>query len=85
MNGAHDGAPPREPDSHPLAHELAQALAAILSNANAAVRLLTPPNDDVEQVREILVDIVENGRRAGTILKRIRDVLPKGDGVDGLA
>jgi PAS domain S-box-containing protein len=60
-----------------LAHELNQPLTAILSNAQAALRYMahTPPN--LEEVRESLVNIVESGKRAGEVIRRLRAMLRK--------
>lgn len=60
-----------------LAHELNQPLAAILSNAQAAQRILRRDPADVTDIREILDDIVENDRRAGEVIKRLRGLLKK--------
>jgi len=62
-----------------LAHELNQPLTAILSNAQAAQRLLAANPPDVGEVREILHDIVEDDRRAGEIVRRVRELVRKGD------
>ncbi len=58
-----------------LAHELNQPLAAILSNAQAAQRILHRDPSDLEQVHEILADIVETDRRAGQVIGRLRSML----------
>lgn len=60
-----------------LAHELNQPLAAILSNAQAGRRFLrqTPPN--WEELQAILDDIVEDDRRAGEIVYRLRGLFKK--------
>lgn len=60
-----------------IAHELNQPLAAILSNAQAARRLLQkiPPN--VAEAIAALGDIVDDDRRAGTIIQRMRAMLKK--------
>jgi two-component system, LuxR family, sensor kinase FixL len=60
-----------------LAHELNQPLTAILSNAQAAVRFLahSPPN--LDEVRESLANIVENDKRAGEVIRRLRAMLRK--------
>ncbi len=60
-----------------LAHELNQPLTAILSNAQAALRLLgrTPPQTD--KVEEILTDIVKSDRRAGMVIQRLRSFIRK--------
>ena len=55
-----------------LAHELNQPLAAILSNAQAARRLLAHPGGDLASVRAILDDIVEDDQRAGAVIRRLR-------------
>ena len=60
-----------------LAHELNQPLAAILSNAQAAQRMLRRDPADITDIREILDDIVENDRRAGQVISRLRGLLKK--------
>lgn len=60
-----------------LAHELNQPLAAILSNAQAAQRILRRDPADITDIREILDDIVENDRRAGEVISRLRGLLKK--------
>jgi len=62
-----------------LAHELNQPLTAILSNAQAARRLLARDEPDVTEVREILNDIVDQDRRAGDVIQRLRQMLKKGE------
>jgi two-component system sensor kinase FixL len=62
-----------------LAHELNQPLTAILSNAQAARRFLAngqPP--DLDEVRDILKDIIEQNQRAGEIIRHMRAMLKKG-------
>src|SRR5687768_1139465 len=49
-----------------LAHELNQPLAAIMSNAQAAQRMLQMDADPAE-LRDALSDIVESDRRAGDV------------------
>jgi PAS domain S-box-containing protein len=62
-----------------LAHELNQPLTAILSNAQAAQRLLGDGEPDLEEFREILADIVADDQRAGEIIQRLRTLLRKGE------
>lgn len=62
-----------------LAHELNQPLAIVLSNAQAAQRLLAQPVPDLAEVREILADIVSEDRRAGEVIKRLRALLKHGE------
>ena len=58
-----------------LAHELNQPLAAILSNAQAAVRLLDRATPDVRQTRDVLRDIILDDRRASGIIRRLREMM----------
>ena len=62
-----------------LAHELNQPLAAILSNAQAALRFLATETPDLKEVSEILRDIVEDDRRAGGVIQGLRLLLKKGE------
>jgi signal transduction histidine kinase len=62
-----------------LAHELNQPLTAILSNAQAAQRLLHAEVVNLDEIREILNDIVADDKRAGGIIRRLRGLLKKGD------
>ena len=62
-----------------LAHELNQPLAIILSNAQAAQRLLAQNPPDLNEVRDILDDIVIADRRAGEVIKRLRALLKRGE------
>jgi C4-dicarboxylate-specific signal transduction histidine kinase len=62
-----------------LGHELSQPLGAILSNAQAAQRLLARGEPDLGEVREILEDIVADDKRAGEIIHHLRSLLRKGD------
>jgi len=62
-----------------LAHELNQPLAIILSNAQAAQRLLARNPPDVNEVREILTDIIAADRRAGDVITRLRALLKHGE------
>jgi PAS domain S-box-containing protein len=61
-----------------LAHELNQPLAAILANAQAARRFLARPGADLGEIREILDDIVQEDKRAGHVIRRLRALFKKG-------
>ncbi|MCY0992119.1 response regulator [Nannocystis sp. ILAH1] len=61
-----------------IAHELNQPLAAILNNAQAARRLLHKSPPDVAEAIAALGDIANDGRRAGSIIQRMRRMLKKG-------
>ena len=60
-----------------LAHELNQPLTAILSNAQAAQRFLANNRVDVEEVREILRDIVDDNNRASEVIRCMRALVRK--------
>src|SRR5690606_19166984 len=62
-----------------LAHELNQPLAIILANAQAAQRLLAQSPPDLGEVRDILSDIVDEDRRAGEVIRRLRALLKRGE------
>lgn len=62
-----------------LAHELNQPLTAILSNAQAAQRFLAQEPVDLNELRAILDDIVAEDRRAGEVIRRLRELLSKGE------
>ena len=62
-----------------LAHELYQPLTAIMTNAQAARRLLSAAPPDLPQVGAILSDIVNDDRRARDVIERLRDLLRKGE------
>lgn len=61
-----------------LAHEINQPLGIILANAQAAQRMLSQGNPDIEAIREILDDIVSEDLRAGEAIKRLRVLLKRG-------
>jgi PAS domain S-box-containing protein len=62
-----------------LAHELNQPLTGILANAQAALRFLEATPPDLFEVREILTDIVDDDKRAGEVIRRLRGLLRKED------
>lgn len=61
-----------------LAHEINQPLGAILSNAQACVRFLGKPMQDIEEVSDALVDIVSDAKRAGEVIRRLRRMVASG-------
>jgi two-component system, LuxR family, sensor kinase FixL len=62
-----------------IAHELNQPLTAILSNAQAAQLLLAQDGADRGELLQILSEIVEESRRAGEVIRRLRVLLKKGE------
>jgi C4-dicarboxylate-specific signal transduction histidine kinase len=53
-----------------LAHEINQPLAAIVGNGQAALQFLAANPPALADVRDCLVDIVSNGRRASVLMRR---------------
>jgi two-component system sensor kinase FixL len=62
-----------------LAHEINQPLAAILSNAQAARRLLAREPPDLEEIRQINEDVIADGKRAGAVVHGLRAMLANED------
>jgi signal transduction histidine kinase len=62
-----------------LAHELNQPLSAIITNANAGKRSIDKGKEDPGTLREILVDVEADGRRAHDIIHNVRNTIKKGD------
>ena len=60
-----------------LAHELNQPLGIIMSNAEAAQRILESDNPDLHEVADILGDIVDADERAGAVIQRLRAMLKR--------
>jgi two-component system sensor kinase FixL len=62
-----------------IAHELNLPLSAILSNTQAALRMLSNGNTDIAAVHEILDEIVSEDKRAAEVIRRLRLWLKKGE------
>ncbi|HET9983678.1 MAG TPA: ATP-binding protein, partial [Longimicrobiales bacterium] len=62
-----------------LAHELNQPLTAMLSNAQAGLRLLGGEQPQIDMVRDILSDVATDAYRAGEIIRRTRHLLKQGE------
>ena len=60
-----------------IAHEVKQPIAATVSNAQAALRWLERQPPELEEVRQALAHIVQDGKRAGDVVGRIRDLIKK--------
>ncbi len=60
-----------------IAHEVKQPIAATVSNAQAALRWLGRQPPDLEEVRQALAHIVQDGKRAGDVVGGIRDLIKK--------
>jgi C4-dicarboxylate-specific signal transduction histidine kinase len=60
-----------------IAHEVNQPIAATKVNAQAALRWLNRDAPDLEEARQLLARIVNDGDRAGNVVSRIRDLVKK--------
>ena len=60
-----------------IAHEVNQPIAAAVTNAYAALRWLRASPPDLEEVRQSLGQVIENGRRAGDVIDGIRALVKK--------
>ena len=60
-----------------IAHELNQPLAGILSNAAAGQRFIDRGDVNLAEIREMLDDIIADGRRASGVVRGIRGMVKK--------
>jgi phosphoglycerate-specific signal transduction histidine kinase len=60
-----------------IAHEINQPLGAIVANGSACLRLLAAEKLDLEEARETVEDIINDGRRASAVLGRVRQLAKK--------
>lgn len=61
-----------------IVHELNQPLTSVLMNACAAERFLAADPPNLDEVRSILRDIVDDDRRAGEVIRRLWYLLKSG-------
>jgi PAS domain S-box-containing protein len=64
-----------------LAHELNQPLTGIVNNASAARRFIAKGRGDLPKLDRLFEAVVEDGRRAGEIIRGIRGMVRKGEEV----
>ncbi len=57
-----------------IAHEVSQPLAAVILNATTGLQSLARAKPDMDDVREVLKDIVEDGQRARAVLDGVRSM-----------
>jgi PAS domain S-box-containing protein len=62
-----------------VAHEVSQPLAAIIANANAALRWLERSEPEVDEIRAALQRIVKEGHRTSEVITSIRGMFGKSD------
>ena len=60
-----------------IAHEVNQPLSGIISNAGAGRRLLDRSDVELRELRDILDDIVADGRRAGDVIRGVQSMVRK--------
>ena len=60
-----------------IAHELNQPLGSILTNAETAQLILKSPAPDLNEIREIILDIHRDDHRASEVIQRLRSLLKK--------
>jgi signal transduction histidine kinase len=60
-----------------IAHEINQPLGAILTNAETADAILQSSNPDIAELKDIVKDILQDDRRAGEVIRRMRSLLKK--------
>ena len=61
-----------------IAHEINQPLAAVLNNAQAALRLMDSGTLHPKEMREIFNDIIADDQRAADVIRNLRSMLKKG-------
>jgi PAS domain S-box-containing protein len=66
-----------------LAHEVNQPLSAIITNANAGMLFIDKGKADRGTLREILVDMAEDARRAQGIIHAVRNTIKNGSAIRG--
>jgi PAS domain S-box-containing protein len=60
-----------------IAHELNQPLSGITSNASAGQRFIDRGNVDLQELRDLLGDIIADGRRAGDVIRGLQSMVKK--------
>ena len=61
-----------------LAHEVNQPIGAAVTNASTCVRWLAADTPNLEEARAAAMRVVTNGKRAGEIISRVRQLFKKG-------
>jgi phosphoglycerate-specific signal transduction histidine kinase len=67
----------RGPPPPSIAHEINQPIAAAVANASVALRFLQAQPPDLDEVRDALGCVVDNGARAAAVIARIRALMKK--------
>jgi len=66
-----------------LAHELNQPLSAMMNNADAAIQYTESGRLDSVQLKDILTDIISDGRRANDVIHNVRSAIKTGSAIRG--
>src|SRR6266481_6973382 len=61
-----------------IAHELNEPLSGITSNASAGQRFIDRGDVDLRELRDLLGDVMADGRRAGDVIRSILNMVKKG-------
>ncbi len=60
-----------------IAHEVNQPISATVTNAQAALFWMDRQPPDLEETRQALMRILQDGKRAGDVIGRVRDLMKK--------
>jgi len=60
-----------------IAHEVKQPVAATVTNAQAGLRWLATQPPNIDEVEQVLSRIITDGKRAGEVIRRIRELIKK--------
>ena len=60
-----------------IAHEVSQPLIGIVMGGNACLRWLNGDTPNLEQARESIQNVIQEGKRAGQVIERIRKLFRK--------
>jgi len=60
-----------------IAHEINQPLSALVTNGSIGLRLLAKADSDLDEVREVLKRIIDDGHRASQVVASIRAMFGK--------
>jgi signal transduction histidine kinase len=62
-----------------ITHEIAQPISAMVTNANTCLRWLTNPIPDLDEARETVRAVVEDGQRAAEVFRSIRSLVQRAE------
>jgi PAS domain S-box-containing protein len=60
-----------------IAHEINQPLTAIVTNADACIRMLDAPNPPLDEIRLAVADVADLGKRAAQVVSHIHGMMRK--------